>query len=440
MTTVLTDSANYTAIANAIRSKLGVQTTYTPSEMAGAIGEISGGGSDLGTKTITTNGTYNASDDNFDGYSQVIVNVPASSVMLKPPAPTNIAVVAGNAQATITWQDGEDGLYYGEPVAIWDRTVIVRKANSAPSSISDGTVVVTSTVANQYSSSGYTDTGLTNGTTYYYAAFAVSSDGVTSTAATASGQPTAFDPSSVSWATSSWDDIAMLLDKHYAGELDIANYWSVGDTRSVSLSAMAATGVNESHVAQTVEWVIADFDKIPLTTARGTRTKAAVVFTQKNFLANGTSGEWGYMNSSNTNSGGWDSCARRTWCNNVYKSALPSGLQGLLKQVNIVTASGSSSDTATSADYIFLPAEKEVFGTAAKYANATAEASLSQWEYFETQANRVKKAGASGSAYYWWERSPFSGYSDSFCGVYSGGTANYSSASSGFGVAPSGCI
>lgn len=34
--------------------------------------------SDLGTKTITSNGTYNASSDNVDGYSSVTVNVPSS--------------------------------------------------------------------------------------------------------------------------------------------------------------------------------------------------------------------------------------------------------------------------------------------------------------------------------------------------------------------------
>ena len=39
-----------------------------------------GGGSTLGTKTITANDTYDASDDDLDGYSQVTVNVPASAV------------------------------------------------------------------------------------------------------------------------------------------------------------------------------------------------------------------------------------------------------------------------------------------------------------------------------------------------------------------------
>ena len=35
----------------------------------------SGGSAVLVTKTITGNGTYNASDDNADGYSQVTVDV-----------------------------------------------------------------------------------------------------------------------------------------------------------------------------------------------------------------------------------------------------------------------------------------------------------------------------------------------------------------------------
>lgn len=34
-----------------------------------------GGGSSLGTKTITENGTYSAQDDGVDGYSEVTVNV-----------------------------------------------------------------------------------------------------------------------------------------------------------------------------------------------------------------------------------------------------------------------------------------------------------------------------------------------------------------------------
>ena len=69
-----------TSIANAIRAKGGTSAQLTfPNEFVTAINAISGGGgSTLVTKTITENGTYSASDDSADGYSEVTVNVPTS--------------------------------------------------------------------------------------------------------------------------------------------------------------------------------------------------------------------------------------------------------------------------------------------------------------------------------------------------------------------------
>ena len=138
-----------------------------------------------------------------------------------------------------------------------------------------------------------------------------------------------------------------MLDGYYSGWLtidEIKTKNSVGDTRSVSLSAMSATGVGESHRAQTVQFVIGDFEHDDLATAINGHTKAAITLLQKDCLMDATSAsnsnngskdtERGYMNSSDTNSGGWKSCARRTWCNNVYFSALPSAWQSMIKTVN----------------------------------------------------------------------------------------------------------
>lgn len=63
------------AIGNAIRSKLGVATTYKPSQMAAAIGTIET--PSLQTKSITENGTYTPGSG-YNGFSQVTVNVPNS--------------------------------------------------------------------------------------------------------------------------------------------------------------------------------------------------------------------------------------------------------------------------------------------------------------------------------------------------------------------------
>lgn len=51
--------------------------TYDVTNLASVVVNVpSSGGSTLGTKTIAENGTYSASDDGYDGYSSVTVNVP----------------------------------------------------------------------------------------------------------------------------------------------------------------------------------------------------------------------------------------------------------------------------------------------------------------------------------------------------------------------------
>lgn len=74
MAKVLVTESYLEDIADAIRAKLESEDTYSPSEMAGAIGQISGGAT-LISKTITENGTYSAADDSADGYSDVTVDV-----------------------------------------------------------------------------------------------------------------------------------------------------------------------------------------------------------------------------------------------------------------------------------------------------------------------------------------------------------------------------
>ena len=146
------------------------------------------------------------------------------------------------------------------------------------------------------------------------------------------------------------------------------------------------------------------------------------------------------MNSSNTNSGSWNGSARRTWCNNVFRNAIPSTLGAIFKQFKTVTAQTYNGSTnQTSVDYFALPAEREIFD-ARNYCNQTEYNALFQFDYYKTASNRVKKLGKTGTADVWWERSPNYYYSTNFCCVYGGGTADVYSASYSFGLAPFGCI
>ena len=238
----------------------------------------------------------------------------------------------------------------------------------------------------------------------------------------------------VTWADGTDEEISAMLEAHYAGLINIHDYWAVGDERTVQLSAMNATGVGESHVAQSVTMVL--MNEGGKTLANG--KTCAFVVGQKNLLANGTTRERGYMNSSSTNVGGWKGSARRTWCNETYYNAIASGFKALLKQFinKSGTGGGSSSGTEDTTDWTALPAEVEVFGSTTYSVSGEG----SQFKYYETSANRIKKAGDSGSATNWWGRSPNSGYSNYFCFVYSDGTARFGSASATHGLAPFGVI
>ena len=75
-------NSDLTDVADAIRTKGGTSSPLSfPTGFVNAIDAIQTGGSaTLIEKSITANGTYNASSDSADGYSKVVVSVPASAV------------------------------------------------------------------------------------------------------------------------------------------------------------------------------------------------------------------------------------------------------------------------------------------------------------------------------------------------------------------------
>lgn len=130
--------------------------------------------------------------------------------------------------------------------------------------------------------------------------------------------------------------------------------------------------------------------------------------------------ETGYkMNSSNTNSGGWKSSAMRTSTMETMKGYMPAAWQTAIKPVNKASGlgGGSSSGTETVSDSCFLLAEVEIFGSISWSVSGEG----TQYAYYKAGNSKVKNR--SGSANYWWERSPRSGISSGFCHVSSSGKA-----------------
>ena len=141
------------------------------------------------------------------------------------------------------------------------------------------------------------------------------------------------------------------------------------------------------------------------------------------------------MNTSNTNTGGWNGSAMRGRMS-TYKSQLPAALRNVIKTVKKKsgTGGGSSSGTQQTNDDLFLLSEIEIFGTT----TYSVAGEGTQYEWYKAGNSRIKKVN--GSADYWWERSPYSGTANGFCSVYSSGNANNNGAGGSYGVSFGFCV
>lgn len=136
------------------------------------------------------------------------------------------------------------------------------------------------------------------------------------------------------------------------------------------------------------------------------------------------------MNSSNTNSGGWQNSAMRTTHLPAILNMMPAEVKAAIRDVQKKSSAGNqSSSIQTTNDKLFLLSEIEIFGsTTYSFAGEG-----KQYDYYKAGNSKVKNL--SGSAYSWWERSPYSSNSAFFCFVGSNGSAGANYASTSYGVA-----
>lgn len=84
---------------------------------------------------------------------------------------TNIKTLTAHEKVYIQWTDPEDLVVAGSTLASWGGTLLVRKAGSMPTSRRDGVIVLDSKTRDAYKSTYFCDSGLTDGTAYYYKLF-----------------------------------------------------------------------------------------------------------------------------------------------------------------------------------------------------------------------------------------------------------------------------
>ena len=233
-------------------------------------------------------------------------------------------------------------------------------------------------------------------------------------------------------------DVISLFSAAISNNSDITNETSVvyldkGDIhRKVSVGDQVTLSLNGTNYAFDIIGFNHDTLTDPAAYGEETATgKAGITFQMHDCFATTYP-----MNSSNINSGGWKSSAMRTSTMATMKGYMPSDWQSIIKPVNKAsgTGGGSSKGTETVSDSCFLLAEIEIFGSTTRSVSGEG----TQYAYYKAGNSKVKNK--SGSAYSWWERSPYSGNSTDFCIVDSGGNANYYYAKTEAGVAFGFCV
>ena len=236
-----------------------------------------------------------------------------------------------------------------------------------------------------------------------------------------------------------------------------ANYWAVGDTKSIVINGKVGNttftnlainvfilGFNHNSAKEGTHRIHFQIGKIGTT---------PVALCDSNYNSStSTSGAF-HWNTSATNSGGWNGCAKRKTLYgnsgtpsspvaNSLMAALPSDLLAVMQSVTKYTdntgggnGNVASQVTATT-DYLFDLAEYEVFGSRS-YANSYEQNYQLQYEYYAAGNSKIAyKHSAVSTAVWWGLRSPICTSYTNFVIVWTGGTCNTTSAYSSGGLRP----
>lgn len=251
----------------------------------------------------------------------------------------------------------------------------------------------------------------------------------------------------LSFVSSTLNDNEWSVIKTVSDAGEGANYWSIGDRKATALSGTVELltfsgtyyafiiGFNHNSGNEGSGCIHFQLGKTDLSGG------SDICFTDSKY---GNTGGGFRMNTSNTNSGGWNnSHMRKTICP-AFKNVLPAALKSVIKSVtkytdNTGNSSAANAVTATT-DEIFLLSEYEVFGSIS-YGNSNEKNKQAQYAYYSAGNSKVKnKHSATGEAARWWLRSPRSGDAASFVLVRTGGTVNIGGAYYSFGFAPGFCV
>lgn len=129
----------------------------------------------------------------------------------------------------------------------------------------------------------------------------------------------------VTWADGTWKQIKKMLNAHYAGELNVSDYWATGDIREQTVMATSIT------TEQKVKLILGDFSHHKLKTPIGTRDTSAITVIQSAFKEV-TNINAGKNPSPISDYESFEKFSLFTWLQKDYANAIPSELNNMVKE------------------------------------------------------------------------------------------------------------
>ena len=245
----------------------------------------------------------------------------------------------------------------------------------------------------------------------------------------------------------SWDNIKAAVNAGTA-----ASYWKVGDRKEVVLNGTVGAKTFRNN---TTYCYILGFDHNKSVESGGAHALhigfgasaltggAYIAYCDSNYGTSVSSTGYFSMNTTNTNSGGWNSCQMKSTICPAFKNALPTELKNNIRAVTKWQNNGYSTSGQSSSNEIWLLSEMEIFGSAP---NSNYTANQLQYDFYKgiadwSAAPRIKyQDTATSRAVVWWERSAYWDYSTAFCYIRPSGTADSGYSNSSFGFVPCLCL
>ena len=242
----------------------------------------------------------------------------------------------------------------------------------------------------------------------------------------------------------SWSDIKAAVNAGTA-----ASYWKVGDRKEVILNGTVGA---KTFSNTTTYCYILGFDHNKDVESGGAHALhigfgasalnggAYIAYCDSKEDSSVSSTGYFSMNSSKTNSGGWNSCQMKSIICPAFKNALPSDLKSNIRAVTKWQNDGNSTSGQSSSNEIWLLSAMEIFGSSAYTANQL------QYDFYKgvtgwSAAPRKKfKDTSTLDLVRWWERSAHWGNSSRFSCVNGGGGNLFIEANISQGFVPCLCL